>query len=372
MKKLLLVFLVVLFAAVAWGGIVAAQDDALPAFADLEAGAWTMIEPGGDTICSNGTPYAFFARPADEPSDKLLIHFQGGGACWFGENCDLQATPTYDPFVDESDDPTNYDGIFNFTNEENPFRDYNMVMVPYCTADVHIGNAVSTYAVQSTGAEVTIYHNGFVNATTVLDWVFNNVQEPETVFVTGCSAGSIPSPFYTQFVAEAYPGARIEQLGDAAGAYRNPDLAGLVFGTWGTESILPEDYAEAGLEIGSMTFESFYMMSGSLYPEITFTQYNAAYDAVQTGFNMLGGLTDFDLLELLTANFADINAEVDNFRSFTVGGDSHCITPTADFYTYGINGARFVDWVAALAAGDDVETMVCEDCSVAETVEAGG
>src|SRR5690606_24103395 len=130
MKKFVLMFCCALLVLAAVGGAIAQEEAPLPAFADLDAGVWTMIETGGDTICSNGTPYAFYARPADVASSKLLIHFQGGGACWFGEICDLTVSPTYDPFVDESDDPTNYDGIFNFTNEENPFLDYNMVFVP--------------------------------------------------------------------------------------------------------------------------------------------------------------------------------------------------------------------------------------------------
>ncbi len=40
-------------------GVAAAQDsDAdtdLPAFGDLDEG-WNLMEPGGDTICSNGRP----------------------------------------------------------------------------------------------------------------------------------------------------------------------------------------------------------------------------------------------------------------------------------------------------------------------------
>lgn len=373
MKKFVLLLCLTLLALTVVGGVVAQEESPLPAFADLEAGVWTNIATGGATICSNGTPYSFFARPADEPSNKLLIHFQGGGACWFGEICDLTVNPTYDPFVDESDDPTAVDGIFNFTNEENPFADYNMIMVPYCTGDVHIGNAVTTYTVESTGTEVTINHNGFTNATTVLEWVFGNIIEPETVFVTGCSAGSIPSPLYTQFVGEAYPEARIEQLGDAAGSYRNPALAALLWDAWGIGEALPESYE--GITAENFTFESMYVVSATLFPEVSFSQYNAAFDGVQTGFNQLGGLTDFALKDLLDANFADINNAVDNFDSFTVGGDTHCVTLSPEFYTFAAEGVRLVDWVAALAAGEEVDTVSCTECEEVEVIEmeaAGG
>ncbi len=369
-RRLLILFAVVSLLSLLTASV-SAQDD-LPSWSDLPAGEWTQISPGGDTICSNGTPYSFFARPADEPSDELLIHFQGGGACWFGENCDLNTFPTYDPFVDESDDPTSQAaGIFDFENASNPFQSYNMVMAPYCTGDVHIGNADVTYEVNAgtdNASEVTINHRGYINATTVLDWTFANVENPETVFVTGCSAGSIPSSLYTQFVAEAYPDARIEQLGDAAGGYRDQALAGVVFEAWGTQGILPENYAEIPAE--SLNFETFYLQSSTLFPEITFSQYNAAGDDVQEQFLTLGGLTDFMLQDLLEANFADIQAgDSDNFFYFLAGGDGHCVTVTPEFYTVAIDGIPFVEWVQQLAVGDDIETVACTDCAALETVE---
>lgn len=354
-------------------GLALAQD-AQPQWSDLPAGEWTQMLPGGDTICSNGTPYSYFVRPAATESDKLLIHFQGGGACWFGQICDIQGeNPTYDPFVDESDHPINYAGIFNFDNEENPFADYNMVMVPYCTADVHVGNTDTTYEIAATDTtpakEVTIFHRGYVNATTVLDWTFNNVADPDTVFVTGCSAGSIPSPFYAAMIAEQYPAARIEQLGDASGGYRNPTLAQQIWANWGTLDILPESYAEAGITIDNLTFETFYQMTGSMYPEITMTQYNTAGDAVQLGFLALSGMTDTPLIDLLEPNFADIKAEVEDFHTFTAGGDGHCITPTDDFYNIMAGDMRLVEWVAMLANGDAVTDAKCEDCAAAEMGE---
>lgn len=349
----------------------ALTQDALPAWGDLPAGEWTQLMPGGETICSNGTPYSFFARPAETESDKLLIHFQGGGACWFGQICDLEGgNSTYDPFVDESDNPANYAGIFNFENEENPFLDYNMVMVPYCTADVHIGNTDTTYEIPATGAaeakEVTIYHRGYVNATTVLGWTFENVTDPSTVFVTGCSAGSIPSPFYAAMVAEQYPDARIEQLGDASGGYRNPALAQQIWSNWGTMSFIPESYTDAGITAENLTFETFYQMTGSMYPQMSMSQYNTVADSIQSGFLMLTGLPDFTFVDLLEGNFEDIKAEVEDFHTFTAGGNGHCVTPSDDFYKVMAGDVRLVDWVTALANGEEVEDAMCGDCDTAE------
>ena len=60
--------------------------------------------PGGDTICSDGSPYRFFVHRGD-PS-KLLIEFEGGGACWSGATCEADVynkTVTSDPEVGAPD-----------------------------------------------------------------------------------------------------------------------------------------------------------------------------------------------------------------------------------------------------------------------------
>jgi len=338
-----------------------AQGAGLPTLDQLENG-WNQLEPGGDTICSTGTDYAFFVRPAD--TGKLLIYFQGGGACWFGSICDLASTPTYDPFVDASDNPALYTyGIFDLDNPENPFGDYSIVFVPYCTGDVHIGNRDRTYTVAE--REVTIHHKGYVNATAVLDWTFENFSAVETVFVTGSSAGSIASPFYAALVAERYPEARIAQLGDASGGYRNVGLSG-VFASWGTLDILPDFPEYRDVTDEELTFETFYVATGSRYPDLTLAQYNTAGDAVQVFFLGLVGSVDASFQELLEANLADINGAIDNFRTFTAAGKAHAILVLPEFYTDQVDGIRFRDWIAALAAGEDVENVMCTECELAE------
>ena len=59
----------------------------MPAIADLEGETWHAIEPGGDTICSRGQPWAFFFRPG--VVNKLVVEFQGGGACWNYPTCSV-------------------------------------------------------------------------------------------------------------------------------------------------------------------------------------------------------------------------------------------------------------------------------------------
>lgn len=368
MKRLLITFALL----VAFVGVSTAQDAPMPVLDDLPVGEWSQISPGGDTVCSNGTPYSFFVYP-NESSSEVMVHFQGGGACWFGQICDLTADPTYDPFVDESDlaGLQSGPGIFDMDNEENPFMDYSVVVAPYCSADVHLGDIEATYPVGEgdDATEVTIQHRGYVNATTTLDWMYENYEAPETVVVTGCSAGAIPAPFYTELIADNYPDARIELFSEGAGGYRNPTAAAATLGSWGTLDILTDSYADFTLD--TITYEDFYITPANLYPNITFSQFNAANDEVQRGFLFLTGLPVEDLQPLLQANLDDIENETenDNFRYFLAGGDGHCVAVTPDFYTYAVGDVTLRDWLADVVAGEDVETVSCEDCSEADLVD---
>jgi len=346
------------------GGVVLAQAAAaLPTLAELEPG-WNMLEPGGDTLCSNDTPYAFFVHPGDP--NKLLFYLQGGGACWFGMACDPQNQEmihAYDPFVDESDNPAEYDGIFDLENAENPFADYSIVMAAYCTADVHLGHRETAYTFGT--REFTIFHNGYTNVSAVLDWTYANFAAPETIFVAGSSAGAIPSPFYGGLIAEHYPNAQIAVLGDAAGSYRGESIAEIMQ-AWGTLEILPDWEEYTGIAVEDFSPQLLYIASATRFPNVTFAQYNAAFDETQYRYLGFFNITDAYLPDLLAMAFTEIGGAVDNFRYYTAGGSVHTILGLPEFYIYQVNGVRFVDWITALAAGEPVENVTCTECDEAE------
>ena len=53
-------------------------------------------------------------------------------------------------------------------------------------------------------------------------------------FVTGSSAGAIPSPFYASLIADHYTDATVTQLGDGAGGYRRMNSDARPHEAWGT------------------------------------------------------------------------------------------------------------------------------------------
>jgi len=76
-------------------------------------------------------------------------------------------------------------GIFDRTDEDNPFRDANFVVVPHCTGDHHTGDKVTDYA----GA--VRHHVGYTNITRMLERVVPTFRDAGRVVLSGFSAGGV-------------------------------------------------------------------------------------------------------------------------------------------------------------------------------------
>ncbi|MDE2978391.1 MAG: pectin acetylesterase-family hydrolase [Acidobacteriota bacterium] len=343
--------------------------------ADLTEG-WNTITPGGSTTCSDGSPFRFFVRKAD--STRLVFYLQGGGSCWNAETCDPRSRRTYTrTAIEEIRSPSGaapeegaLHGIAAFNHPENPFTDHSFVFVPYCTGDVHIGDRDTVYEVPATEEEparqVTIHHRGYTNGRAALDWTYEHFPGPETVFITGSSAGSIPSPVYARHFAENYPDARVTALGDGAGGYR--DLTGArPHDSWGTLAALSHFENMNEVDSDNFSFEALYIQAAKAHPEATFTRYDTAEDDVQIRFLEIAGAdVSGGLQPLLDANEADIDAALegqDNYRSYIAAGELHTIMLRPQFYTYESDGVKIRDWVASLAAGEAVDDVHCGDCT---------
>ena len=349
-----------------------AQTD-LPSISSLDPG-WNTIPTEG--VCSAGTPYQFHAK-SSLASDNLLVFFNGGGACWFGQACDLGSQPNiHFPFADmDENNPAISKGIFDFENAENPYANYDMVFIPYCTGDVHIGSGEKVYAyTNSEGEEVnyTAHHNGYENSMTVLSWIYQNIAAPDKIVIAGSSAGAIGSSFYSGLVAEHYSSTPVVLIADAAGGYRTAKLP-VTHNAWDTASILPDWKEYAGETNDTISFEDFYIASSQHNENLTIAQYNAAEDETQISFTQVIGdpIGSYSLPQRIFTNYQEIESSVSEFFSYTAGGSVHTILRDPNFYLYQVEGVRFVDWVRDLSNGIEVDDVSCVDEAVACTLAPG-
>lgn len=344
-------FLIALFA-----GPALAAD--LPKLADLAPG-WTTLAPGGETSCALGTPFEFHVKPGRE--DRLFVFLNGGGACWTGNQCSLEEEPTpYFPSSQiEHNDPRKLKGVFDESRADNPLKDWTQVFVTYCTGDVHLGNRDVTY--DSWKEEFTVRHRGRANVRAVLDWVYANVAVPERIFIAGSSAGGIAAPWYAVEISEQYPQAGISVLGDGAGGYRDPGVAALMEG-WGFFDDAPVWVSDGGTP---GTFEDIWRRASISSPRATFAQFDNAYDDVQEMFLKLLG-TETRLHPLIEKNRSDLAATIPGFRSYVAGGTPHTLIRFDRLYTYEVEGVKAVDWLRALAEGEEVKSVSCGDAAACE------
>jgi hypothetical protein len=302
-------------------------------------------------VCSDGSPYRFFVYPGDPA--KLLVEFEGGGACWSGLTCELDIYTrrvTTDP--EQARQQGQLQGIYDRGNPENPFRDVTHVYVPYCTGDLHWGNKTQAYS--GTTGSYTIQHRGAVNAQAALDWAYANVLAPSQLTVAGCSAGGYGAIFWAPRILAHYPGAAAAQLADSAAGVVPTGFFATLQDNWGTDTAWPSfipALAPDRLDRTQLALADLYSGVAGYFPLAAFAQYNTLQDTTQTLFFGLarGGLaTPEEWSARMQASLATIRAANANFSAYTAPGTQHCIINRPEFYTTAVAGTRVVDWVGSL------------------------
>ena len=320
---------------------------------------WVAIPGGDDCACADGSPYYFWVREADPT--KVVFYLEGGGACFSWASCSF-TDGNYDVDIDPNDpaeDPNNAGGIFDFDNPLNPLRDYSFVGAPYCTGDVHLGNKPTDY-----GNDLVVRHNGFVNANTALAEAVTRFGDATEVVVAGTSAGSAAAALYGGLAADAFEDAAITVIADASGAYPSvPGVNALIGGLWGTTSVIPDWPVNEGLTAAEWGLPELFIQAGRHAPRIRFARFDNAFDSTQEFFAGLAGFDPSNMDQLMADNEARIEAAGVNQASYTAPGTDHGILPRDSLYTLEVEGVSFLDWLTALVSGEDVDDVLCTDCS---------
>ncbi|MCM2258309.1 MAG: pectinacetylesterase family protein [Vicinamibacteria bacterium] len=314
---------------------------------------WETIAPGGDTVCSDGSPWKFFVHRGDP--GKLLVEFEGGGACWSGATCELDIYTrrvTVDPELARQQGLLV--GIYDRDNPENPFRDWTHVYVPYCTGDLHWGSAATTHT--GSRGEFVVQHKGAVNAATALAWTAENVPAPSQVFVAGCSAGGYGAIFWAPRIAAQWPAARLAHLSDSAAGVVAPGLFSTLLPAWNAAAAWPGFVTGldlAGLDPAAISLPQMYDAILAYNPGAGFAQFNTTFDATQIFFYGISK-NEVSLADAATwsaqmqAHLARIELNP-NFSSYLAAGTEHCVINRAEFYTTTVGDRRLVDFVRELA-----------------------
>ncbi len=159
-------------------------------------GEWLKIEIPG-TVCGDGSQYKFWVNWS-ETSDDVALFFEPGGACWDYPGCNGE-TPLGAANPNGLDDNHMdlwglHSPLIRRDDPGNPVSDWNLVFIPYCTGDVHTGNASAAYSdPEMAEPDLEYEHAGHNNMMAVIDWLDWQFPEIPNMFLTGCSAGGAGS-----------------------------------------------------------------------------------------------------------------------------------------------------------------------------------
>jgi hypothetical protein len=322
------------------------------------AAAWQEITPGLPTICSKGAPFQFYYKKGTV--NKLVVEFEGGGACWNDATCALGTFTT-------TCRPPNDQGVHSSTDKRNPFKDWSHVFVPYCTADAHGGNKTTVYK-GLFGQKLTIHHKGRVNVFAALNYTFALPEnaKPDVVATIGCSAGSLGAIINVPYVDVQYPTAKQMYFGDSYVGVISTQQFSDGITNWDLQfspSVPGLDAANLARVAADPTIDAgLFIVNATISasnPDCEFASYTSNADAVQSSFYTLGGGTDWTgHMRHLTATIHATHGS--QYSTYIAPGSRHCRTQDDGLWSVKSDEILLGDWMTAFVADNIVQRQV--DC----------
>jgi hypothetical protein len=172
---------------------------------------WTWVPIEG-AVCSDGSPTGIGVERGPGAAPDVLVFLMGGGACWDALTCfppsPLPQIATPGPYgaaeFDAEIQARRPGSILDRSLPGNPFKDFTFVFVPYCTGDVHAGDAVRTYPL----APRAWHHRGRANLSADFAYLATALEPPSRLVVSGASAGGFGALFAFGLARDAWPDAK--------------------------------------------------------------------------------------------------------------------------------------------------------------------
>lgn len=207
-----------------------------PPSSEFPAKTWSWVDVPG-TSCGTGTETGLGLN-VNSSSTKLVIWLQGGGACYDETGClgSDPSTSSFDGYGPEDfkgfAEGRGSEGHFDREDGKNPFADYNMAFIPYCTGDAHAGNSIVK------GKTQDMHHKGQVNIKLDLSKLAELFPQVTEVVFSGSSAGGIGVMYNVGLVAEAFPSIKRSWVNDAGPLLPAADVPALAIVTpvWGLKN----------------------------------------------------------------------------------------------------------------------------------------
>ncbi len=318
-----------------------------PVMSEQLADGWVRhtFDPAGGNgpICIAGTPFRVFTK-RQNPA-KLMIFFQGGGACWqdfyfCNVLADMNPPPLAGPhsgiWVDSFDTGS---GVI-----PNPVGNWSIVYVPYCDGSVFTGdNQVLDPLFPFAPFRL---HRGLRNASAALDLARATFPNAGRVLLAGSSAGGVGVAGFVPFVTRFLYGNNVKLT---------------VFNDAGPVAINLAEVAAIQARAADWQFGQFYPAScatcSDLGQSTEIIRWRLDNDSTirEAFYSTDGDATDRFFLNvptqaayralILTEHGALNAAHPDRYKSFIRSGDAeHTALQRPTFYLGTANGVPLDEW----------------------------
>ncbi|MDE5631167.1 MAG: pectin acetylesterase, partial [Bacilli bacterium] len=164
-----------------------------------EVGKWYRITPE-TAKSSDGSEWHGLIKLGKE-KDKLVVYFFGGGVSITPYTSEkgkefFATTASIQDFVAS--------GGIGSDSEDNPFKDWTFLVLPYATGDFHTGTGEYKFT-DNKGKEKIVYHNGYNNYSAFMEEAKKYIGEPTNLLVTGFSAGGFATSLLADDVIGHFP-----------------------------------------------------------------------------------------------------------------------------------------------------------------------
>ncbi len=316
---------------------------------EAPAEEWTWVD-FPDTKCGNGSDTGAALNPGT--SGRVVVYLEGGGACWDQFTCGQGQLATNVQSGFDGADAAQYfaglgtRGIWDRSNDDNPFKDDSFVWVPYCTGDLHAGTVASN--------SYDVMHVGYNNVEAILQRMVPTFGDAESVVLTGASAGGFGAILNFEHVQNLFQHIPVHLLADSSPPmtteYIKQSFQDLQRNAWDLDAITPEDCTDC------TDFHQTFVHFAGKYPERNIGIVSSYEDQTLLfyfglGWTPLGSMTGADYtagLEEMSGNLAGF----DNVRTYFVSGNKHVFFYDSPLATTTVSGTTMTDWMRGFLGED--------------------
>jgi hypothetical protein len=339
-----------------------AADAARPAPAagnspiDVPAGEWHW-EEFPDTSCRDGSAagLSVYLVPG---SERVMIYLEGGGSCFDAETCASNPPEVVVRAPEAS-------GIFDRAHADNPVGDWSFVYIPYCSGDLHMGDARD---VSIAGVEGLQQFQGRPNLERFLERLVPTFADARQVLLTGVSAGGLGALVNYGVVQSAFGSIPVDMIDDSGPAVSIDHVPACLNQLrrqhWGLDrTVIAEcgDECDAQgdflLQYARRTLRQSVGHSGLIHSihDIIIRAFfgigtNGGSD--DCGGVLLETIMEAEALEAALRDARDqLSEEAPRFGTFFPEGTDHGWITTPAFYEAGVGDTTMVEWFRAVIEG---------------------